>query len=237
MPVKSKTIAALDPCVKRVGVNSNMCTICKKWVHRRCSGLRGNLVKFTEIFQCSACTGCQDTQPRTEEDFGELDQVCKFTYLGLCIDASGDMEVTVTDRIQKAWLAFRKLRGTLLGKQGLTLHQLTYLRCVKPVLVNSCEAWALNASAKKRITSTERRIVRMMCGVSLADRVPTEQLFGRLNIDCHVLSVVETSQLRWFGHVMRRDTADPIRLALDLEVEGRDPKEDQRKLGYVKWRA
>ena len=89
----------------------------------RCYGLRGNLVEFTEIFQCSACTGCQDTQSRTEIDFGELEQFCKFTYLGHCIDASGDMEVTVTDRIQKAWLAFRKLRGTLLGKQGLSLHQ------------------------------------------------------------------------------------------------------------------
>ena len=95
---------------------------------------------------------------------------------------------------------------------------------MRPVLVYSCEAWALNASAKQRITSTERRMVRMMCGVSLADRVPTEQLFGRLNIDCPVLSEVETSQLRWFGHVMRRDTADPISLALDLKVEGKRPK-------------
>ena len=103
MPVMSKTITALDPCSvcgKRFGANSIMCTICKKWVHRRCSGLRGKLVKFTEFFQFSACTGCQDTQPRTEEDFGELEQICKFTYLGHCIDASGDMEVTVTDRIQ-----------------------------------------------------------------------------------------------------------------------------------------
>ena len=36
------------------------------------------------------------------------------------------------------------------------------------------KAWTLNALAKQGLTSTERRMVQIMCGVSLADRVPTE---------------------------------------------------------------
>ena len=79
------------------------------------------------------------------------------------------------------------------------------------------------------INNASRLLNDALCVESLADRVPTEQLFGRLNIDCPVLSVVETSQLRWFGHAMRRDTADPIRLALDLEVEGKRPKGRPKK--------
>ena len=69
MPVKLKTIAALDPCsvcVKRVGANSM-----QKRVHRRCSGLRENIVKFTEVVQRFSCAAFHATLSRTE-DFGEL---------------------------------------------------------------------------------------------------------------------------------------------------------------------
>ena len=41
--------------------------------------------------------------------------------------------------------------------------------------------------------------------------------------------MVETGQLRWFGHVMRRVTADPNHLAFDLNVEGKRPKGRSKK--------
>ena len=68
------------------------------------------------------------------------------------------------------------------------------------------EAWGLNALAKQYIISTERRIVRMMRGVSLVDRVPTEQLFGRL--DSPALFSVWTLQtfFLWLSTRQRKET-------------------------------
>ena len=44
-------------CDKRVKVNSILCVVCNKWVHKRCSGVKDALQKFTGIFQCKRCTG------------------------------------------------------------------------------------------------------------------------------------------------------------------------------------
>ena len=46
--------ASVDPCSvcrKRVGVNSIHCTTCGYWVHRRCSGVRGSLVRVAQGVQ------------------------------------------------------------------------------------------------------------------------------------------------------------------------------------------
>ena len=44
-------------CGKRVQANSVQCTICKKWIHRRCSGVRGDLSWVVDGFRCRRCNG------------------------------------------------------------------------------------------------------------------------------------------------------------------------------------
>ena len=41
-------------CRKGVGRNSLLCGVCKRWVHRKCSGVKGRL-KANENFSCSVC--------------------------------------------------------------------------------------------------------------------------------------------------------------------------------------
>ena len=42
-------------CGKGVGRNSLQCTSCRKWVHKRCSGVRGSLKAASEVFVCRKC--------------------------------------------------------------------------------------------------------------------------------------------------------------------------------------
>src|SRR5437867_5807220 len=42
-------------CRKGVGVNSICCSSCKKWIHKRCSGVVGSLQKMVN-FTCRNCT-------------------------------------------------------------------------------------------------------------------------------------------------------------------------------------
>jgi hypothetical protein len=78
-------------CRKGVGANSIVCTACKQWVHRRCSGLTGSLSVVG--FKCSRCvrgTGRKETMKEVEvENVGKLECVSKFCYLGDMI-GSGD---------------------------------------------------------------------------------------------------------------------------------------------------
>ena len=220
-------VAAIDPCGvcrQRVGVNSIRCTACMCWVHKRCSKIRGSL-NSARNFVCVSCAKPTDPVTTSEEDFGELGRVDKFVYLGHCVNASGGYEDAVSHRVQSAWYAFRRLRGTLVGKHGLSLRQrgFIYSRYVRPVLLYSCETWSLTTNLKLRLQSTERRMVRMMCGVRLVDRLPSEELRRRLGIQPDVIECLETSILRWFGHVVRRKDTHPIKAAHNFSVTGKRP--------------
>ena len=200
-------VAAIDPCGvcrQRVGVDSIRCTACMCWVHKICSKIRGSL-NSARNFVCGSCAKSTDPVTTSEEDFEELGRVDKLVYLGHCVNASGGYEDAVSHRVQSAWYAFRRLRGTLVGKHGLSHRQrgFIYSGCVPPVLHYSCETWSLTTNLNLRLQSTERRMVRMMCGVRLVDRLPSEEL-RRLGIQTDVIECLETSILRWFGHVMRR---------------------------------
>ena len=37
--------------------NSVQCTVCKKWIHKRCSGVRGDLLRAADSFRCRQCPG------------------------------------------------------------------------------------------------------------------------------------------------------------------------------------
>ena len=42
-------------CRRGVGNNSIQCTSCRKWVHRKCSGINGNMYKVMKTFICRGC--------------------------------------------------------------------------------------------------------------------------------------------------------------------------------------
>ena len=33
------------------------CTVCKQWIHKRCSGVRGDLSRVADGFRCRRCDG------------------------------------------------------------------------------------------------------------------------------------------------------------------------------------
>jgi len=51
-------------CGSAVGNNSIQCTSCKKWVHKKCGGIKGSMYKVMKSFICRGCvnpvtiTGC-----------------------------------------------------------------------------------------------------------------------------------------------------------------------------------
>ena len=49
--------ASLLVCGKGVRANSVQCTVCKKWIHKQCSGVRGDLSRVADGFRCRRCDG------------------------------------------------------------------------------------------------------------------------------------------------------------------------------------
>ena len=44
-------------CGKGVQANSFQCIVCIKWIHKRCSGVRGDLSLVADGFRCNRCDG------------------------------------------------------------------------------------------------------------------------------------------------------------------------------------
>ena len=79
-------------CKKGVGNNSILCHGCKKWIHKRCSGVKGSLHNASQPFICRCC---KVDRPITDRlniylllDIGNgvsLEKIDKFCYLGVYV--------------------------------------------------------------------------------------------------------------------------------------------------------
>jgi len=68
-------------CSKGVGSNSLQCISCQKWVHRKCSGIKGSMLKVAKSFICRGCLNPVTSAGRTSVDIGAgamLELVDKF---------------------------------------------------------------------------------------------------------------------------------------------------------------
>ena len=72
------------------------------------------------------------------------------------------------------------------------------------------ETWPMKVEDKQRLEGTEKMMVRWMCGVTLKNRITSEELRSRLSIEA-VTEIVRRGRLRWCGHVERKVDDDWVR--------------------------
>ena len=99
-------------CSKGVGSNSLQCTSCQKWVHKKCSGIKGSMSKVAKSFICSGCFNLVTSAGRTNVDIGartKFELVDKFRYLNDMLSVDGDADAVVEARIRIGWNKFRQL--------------------------------------------------------------------------------------------------------------------------------
>ena len=64
---------------------------CQKWIHKKCSGVKGSISKVMESFICGGCLNPVTSTGRTSVDIdvsANLELVDKFYYLGGCLQCS-----------------------------------------------------------------------------------------------------------------------------------------------------
>ena len=93
---------ACGVCSKGVGSSLLKCNSCQKWVHKKCSGIKGSMSKVAKSFVCSGCLNPVTSAGRTSVDIGvsaKLELVDKFCYLGDMLSVYGDADAAVGARI------------------------------------------------------------------------------------------------------------------------------------------
>ena len=210
-------------CFSGVGSSSIYCGGCKKWIHKKCSGLK-QLVE-DPTYRCARCLGVAraiDGRPMESVMVGDdsLEVVDSFCYLGDMLCAGGGCSLAVTTRVKTAWKKFRELSPVLTTRHlSPKTRGRIYNTCVRSAMLHASETWPLTKPILLRLIRNDRAMIRQLCHVKPdeVEQVRSNDLLKKTGLqDLEV--VLRGRRLQWYGHVERSSGA--IKCARDLAVEG-----------------
>ena len=148
------------------------------------------------------------------------------------LSVGGGADAAVVTRISSGWKKFRELQPILTAKYvSCKTKGILYTSCVRSIMIYGAETWPMKKVISQLLDRAEMRMVRWMCGVSLLDKIKSEELGKRMEI-LDIGEMLRMARLRWFGHVMRMDEDNWVKKCMNLEVEGtvaRGPRKTWRK--------
>ncbi|KAH0465637.1 hypothetical protein IEQ34_005740 [Dendrobium chrysotoxum] len=134
-----------------------------------------------------------------------------FRYLGSIVQSDGEIDGDVISRIQVGWLKWRNASGLLCDRKvPLKLKGKFYKMVVRPAMLYGAECWPLKEKHNTKLCVAEMRMLRWMSGFILRDRIRNEHIREKVGV-APVEDKIRESRLRWFGHIKRRPSDDPVR--------------------------
>ena len=130
------------------GTNAILCDGCERWLHKKCSGIKGPLLPESE-FMCARCLGTAraiDGRQSLEIEVGyeKLEVVPEFCYLGDMLSAGGGCGLAAITRCKCAWGKFRQLLPLLTNRQvPLLTRGKVYSSCVRSVMLHALTHYEL----------------------------------------------------------------------------------------------
>ena len=138
------------------------------------------------------------------------------------LDAGGGAESSTVTRVRSGWKEFRELLS-LLTTKTISLKvkgELSYhAACVRSVIFYGSETWPIKVEESQRLHRNEISMIRWMCGVTMRDRYPCEELQAWVGIKT-IVDVMRERRLRWFGHIERREDNSWLTKVQNLAVDG-----------------
>ena len=98
-------------------------------------------------------------------------------------------------------------------RMPMRLKAKIYTTMVRPVMTYGSECWGLKKKNERKLNTTEMRMLRMMLGVTLKDKLRNEEVRRRTTVTTSVVTIVERSKLRWYGHLLRKNEEEVVRQA------------------------
>ena len=103
---------------------------------------------------------------------------------------------------------------------SLRMKGIVYKACVKSAMCYGAEGWAMRSKDENRIETTEMRMLRMMCGKTLKDKVRNENIRNIVQVE-NIREYLRSQWLRWYNHVKRMSQDKPPAMTRVYRVQGR----------------
>ncbi|MFS7997302.1 putative RNA-directed DNA polymerase [Helianthus anomalus] len=175
----------------------------------------------TEYLYCDFSGVDNEEDIQITIDSHAVPQVTKFKYLGSFVQRDGEIDSDVAHRIQVGWCRWRAATGVLCDRRFPTkLKGKFYRVAIRPAMLYGTECWAIKEVQARKMEVAEMRMLRWMCGHTRLDRIRNDVFREMLEVSS-ISDKIKEGRLRWFGHVKRRQTTEPVRVVETLGVEGR----------------
>ncbi|KAL1447116.1 hypothetical protein WDU94_005460 [Cyamophila willieti] len=154
-------------------------------------------------------------------DGESLKKVDNFKYLGSLISKDGAMDKELNRRIQLGSALYSCVKDLIWNthvplKCKKTIFQTYYI----PILTYGAETWVMKTREESRVQAAEMRFLRSMIGKTRRDRIRNEIIRSRVGVD-KLQDRIETSRLKWYGHVKRINEERLPNKYLEMKMEGR----------------
>ena len=103
---------------------------------------------------------------------------------------------------------------------GIKASECIYEGVIVPTALYETEAWGIRSAERRKVNILEMKCLKSFIGVSRVDRVRNEDVRRRARIERELVSRVNQSVLRLFGHVERMDEYRMARRVLMAGVSG-----------------
>ena len=135
---------------------------------------------------------------------GKIEESMSFCYLGDVRDRGCTADAAVKARISAAWGKWREI-SSLLCNNGIPLRRraTVYEACIRSVLLYGSETWPVTKKLEDLLLRSDRRMIRLMCGITLRMKIPSKGLLFNSGL-VDIRQVLKRNLLRMFGHVVRR---------------------------------
>ncbi|XP_060183146.1 uncharacterized protein LOC132613111 [Lycium barbarum] len=174
----------------------------------------------TEYLECKFSDLVHEADVEVKLGTQVIQKKDSFKYLGSIIQGNGEIDDDVTHRIGAGWMKWRLASGVLCDKKvPPKLKGKFYKVVVRPTMLYGVECWPVKKSHVQKMKVAEMRILRWMCGHTRSDRIRNEVIRDKVGIAL-VEDKMREVRLRWFGHVMRRDTNALVRRCERLASDG-----------------
>ena len=106
-----------------------------------------------------------------------------------------------------------------------------YKAVVRPAMMYGTECWAVDRKIEQRMSVAEMRMLWWMSGVTREDKIRNEYIRGSIGV-ASIVDKMRENRLRWFGHVLRREETEAVRLVREMHVVGKKGEgKTQKEMG------
>ena len=108
-------------------------------------------------------------------DGRKIEGVDSYVYLGQMVAKYHDQVQEMNRRIRQGWSDFCKLDNIMRDKTvPMRLKRKAFNEFILTVMTYGCETWSLSNTQLEKLVTTQRKMERIMIGVTLKDRKSTE---------------------------------------------------------------